>query len=131
MENTGFQQHGLVRLCLDSNYTCEAEFTSTDKTALTIKTGWNPMTDNEQKQNIEHISQIPVQLSFDLGQKTLSFNEVRQLRPGYILELGITLPEIIQIRSQNRLIGTGELVEVNGRVGVRIINLFSKKAKGN
>ena len=89
------------------------------------------MSDNEQKQSIELISQIPVQLSFDLGQKTLSFNEVRQLRPGYIIELGMTLPEVVQIRSQNRQIGTGELVEINGRIGVRILNLFNKKAKGS
>ena len=131
LEDTRFQQYGTVKLCIDSNYYCEANFTSTDKTALVINNGWNPMSDNEQKQNIDHISQIPVQLSFDLGQKTLSFNEVRQLRPGSILELGMTLPELIQIRSQNRQIGTGELVEVNGRVGIRIINLFNKKTKGS
>ncbi|WP_374212394.1 FliM/FliN family flagellar motor switch protein [Thiothrix subterranea] len=46
-----------------------------------------------------------------------------------MLELGKSLPEIIQIRSQHRLIGTGELVEINGRIAVRIINLFNKKAK--
>ncbi|MDX9990343.1 FliM/FliN family flagellar motor switch protein [Thiothrix unzii] len=131
LEDTRFQQHGTINLCLDSGYCCEATFTSPAKTALSINTGWTPMSDNEQKQSIEHISQIPVQLSFDLGQKTLSFNEVRQLRPGYIIELGMTLPEVVQIRSQNRQIGTGELVEINGRIGVRILNLFNKKAKGS
>jgi type III secretion system YscQ/HrcQ family protein len=131
LEDTRFQQHGMIKLRLDSGYYCEASFTSGEKTALTINSMWNPMSDNEQKQNVEHLSQIPVNLSFDLGQKTLSFNEVRQLHPGYILELGMTLPEIVQIRAQNRLIGTGELIEINGRVGVRIINLFNKKAKGN
>jgi type III secretion system YscQ/HrcQ family protein len=90
-----------------------------------------PMTDQEQKPTIDHIAQIPVQLSFDLGQKTLSFNEVRQLRPGYVLELNSQLPEIVQIRSQNRILGHGELVEVNGRLGVRILNLFGKQAKGS
>lgn len=89
------------------------------------------MTDQEQKPTIDHIAQIPVQLSFDLGQKTLSFNEVRQLRPGYVLELNSQLPEIVQIRSQNRILGQGELVEINGRLGVRILNLFGKQAKGS
>jgi type III secretion system YscQ/HrcQ family protein len=131
LEETRFQQDGTVNLYLDSGYYCEANFTSPAKTALSINTGWIPMSDNEQKQSIEHISQIPVQLSFDLGQKTLSFNEVRQLRAGYVIELGMALPEIVQIRSQNRQIGTGELVEINGRIGVRILNLFNKKAKGS
>lgn len=129
LEDTRFEDEGLLRLCLDSGYCCEATLSETTPATLTIITEWMPMSDNEQKQNIEHISQIPVQLSFDVGEKTLSFNEVRQLRPGYILELGKSLPEIIQIRSQHRLIGTGELVEINGRIAVRIINLFNKKAK--
>ena len=29
------------------------------------------------------------------------------------------------------LIGQGELVEINGRLGVRILNLFGKQAKGS
>lgn len=131
LEDTHFEAEGLLRLCLDSGYYCEATLNQMKPSTLTINTEWMPMTDNEQKQSIEHISQIPVQLSFDVGEKTLSFNEVRQLRPGYVLELGKSLPEIIQIRSQHRLIGTGELVEINGRVGVRILNLFNKKAKGS
>ena len=131
LEDTRFQQHGLIRLCLDSGYCCDTAFTDTHKTHLKIHTEWTPMSDNDDQQNIEHISHIPVQLSFDLGQKTLSFNEVRQLRPGYILELGMTLPEIVQIRSQHRQIGTGELVEVNGRIAVRILSLFNKKVSGS
>lgn len=131
LDDSRFHEQGAVRLYVDSAYYCEATFNSSKKEHLTIKSSWTPMSENEQKQAVEHISQIPVQLSFDLGQKTLSFNEVRQIRPGYVLELGINLPEIVQIRSQNRLIGTGELVEINGRVGVRILNLFTRKAKGS
>lgn len=131
LDDTRFQQQGQIRLRLDSGQYCEATFTSPAKTALTLNSEWIPMSDNDPKPPVEHISQIPVQLAFDLGQKTLSFNEVRQLRPGYTLELGLSLPDIVQIRSQNRLIGTGELVEINGRVGIRILNLFSKKAKGS
>lgn len=131
LDDARFEEEGLLRLRLDSGYYCEAMLNPNQRSTLTITSEWIPMTNNEQKQNIEHISQIPVQLSFDLGEKTLSFNEVRQLHPGYVLELGKSLPEIVQIRSQHRLIGTGELVEINGRVGVRIINLFNKKAKGS
>jgi type III secretion system YscQ/HrcQ family protein len=131
LDDTRFEDEGLLKLRLNSGYYCEATLNPTQPTTLTLNTEWMTMTDNEQKQTIDHISQIPVQLSFDVGEKTLSFNEVRQLRPGYVLELGKSLPEIIQIRSQQRLIGTGELVEINGRVGVRILNLFNKKAKGS
>jgi len=129
LDEARFQQQGMIRLCLNSGVSCEAVFTSPQKNALTITTEWNNMADNEPKQAVNQIDQIPVLLSFDLGQKTLAFNEVKQLRPGYILELSGMLPEVVQIRSQNRLVGTGELVEIDGRVGVRILNLFGKKTK--
>lgn len=131
LPQTDFQDSGHIRVRLDSGEYCEASFNSTQKDTLTITTGWNSMSDNEQKANINHIAQLPVQLSFDLGEKTMTFNEVRQLKPGYILELSGALPEIVQIRSHNRLIGSGELVEINGRVGVRILKLFGKKTKGS
>ncbi len=131
LDDTRFQHQGLIHVCMDSGFCCEARFTSVEKNAITINSEWNPMNDNEQKQSIDHIAQVPVQLSFDLGQKNLSFNEIRQLRSGYVLELGMSLPEIVQIRSQNRLLGTGELVEINGRVGIRVLSLFNKKTKGS
>ncbi|WP_308874093.1 YscQ/HrcQ family type III secretion apparatus protein [Thiothrix subterranea] len=69
LEDTRFEDEGLLRLCLDSGYCCEATLSETTPATLTITTEWMPMSDNEQKQNIEHISQIPVQLSFDVGKK--------------------------------------------------------------
>ncbi|HRJ54055.1 MAG TPA: type III secretion system cytoplasmic ring protein SctQ [Candidatus Thiothrix moscowensis] len=130
LPDAAFHEYGIIRLRLDSGVGCSARFTSTDKNALTITSEWNAMSDNETKTNINHIAQLPVQLSFDLGEKTLSFNEVRQLRPGHILELSASLPELVQIRSHNRLVGSGELVDINGRVGVRILKLFGKQGKG-
>lgn len=131
LEDTRFLEDDTLRLRLDSGYYCEATLEFRQRSTLTITSEWLAVSTNDPQQTIEHIAQIPVQLSFDLGEKTLSFNEVRQLHPGYVLELGKSLPEIVQIRSQHRLIGTGELVEINGRVGVRIISLLNKKAKGS
>lgn len=131
LEDTRFLEDDILRLRLDSGYYCEATLEFRQRSTLTITSEWLAVSTNDPQQTIEHIAQIPVQLSFDLGEKTLSFNEVRQLHPGYVLELGKSLPEIVQIRSQHRLIGTGELVEINGRVGVRIISLLNKKAKGS
>ena len=85
------------------------------------------MADNEPQNNVDQINKVPVQLTFDLGDKTLSFNEVKQLRPGYVLDLPASLPEVVQIKAQNRQIGSGELVEIDGRIGIRIISLFGKR----
>ena len=126
-DDNEFQTEKRVRLRLKTDlYCCAALNSDSDKT-LTITTGWNAMADNEPQQNIDQINKVPVQLSFDLGHKTLSFNEIKQLRPGYIIDLPTSLPEVVQIKAQNKQIGSGELVEVDGRIGIRITSLFGNR----
>lgn len=64
---------------------------------------------------------IPVRLSFDLGDRSLSLAELRQLQPGAIFDLQRPLSDgPVMIRANGALIGTGSLVEVDGHVGVCI-----------
>ena len=126
-DSNEFQAEQLVRLRLQNDLHCAARLAKDPEKTLTITTGWNTMADNEPQNNIDQINKVPVQLTFDLGDKTLSFNEVKQLRPGYVLDLPASLPEVVQIKAQNRQIGSGELVEVDGRIGIRIISLFGKR----
>ena len=130
LDNHHFPEEGILTLRFSNLLSCGAQLSTEPTRTLTITTGWNNMADNEPKQSINQINQIPVQLSFDLGQKTLSFNEVKQLRPGYVIDLTQGLPEVVQIRAQNKLIGTGELVDISGRIGVRILSLFGSRNKG-
>lgn len=125
LSETDFYSKGQIKLCINQDLCCKA-IINPEKNSLTIHSEWNNMAEQEQKNGIENLSQVPVQLTFDLGSKAVSFNEIRQLKPGSIMELSTQLPEIVQIRSQNKLIGTGELVEVSGRIGVRITSLFGK-----
>lgn len=129
IDNTSFKDEGLLRLRFNNQLYCGAQLNTESGKSLTITTQWNTMADNESNQNVNQINQIPVQLSFDLGQKSLSFNEVKQLRPGYVIDLSQNLPEVVHIRAQNKLIGTGELVDISGRVGVRILSLFGTRSK--
>ncbi len=129
MDNTYFKEEGLLKLRFNNHLYCGAQLNTETGKTLTITTEWNTMADNEPNQNINQINQIPVQLSFDLGQKSMSFNEVKQLRPGYVIDLSQNLPEVVHIRAQNKLIGTGELVDISGRIGVRILSLFGTRSK--
>ncbi len=67
---------------------------------------------------------IPVRLGFDLGARTMPLGEVRQLRPGETLILDSEIASApISLRANGKCIGHGELVEIDGRLGVRIIDL--------
>lgn len=64
---------------------------------------------------------IPVRLSFDLGDRAMTLAELRQLQPGAVFDLQRPLSGgPVMIRANGALVGTGELVEIDGRIGVRV-----------
>lgn len=67
---------------------------------------------------------IPVRLTFDLGERTLTLAELQRLQPGETFDLQRPLADgPVMIRANGALLGTGSLVEVDGRVGVTIATL--------
>lgn len=70
---------------------------------------------------------VPVRLTFDLGDRALPLAELRALQPGAIFDLQRPLADgPVMIRANGALIGTGDLVEVEGRIGVRVGTLGQK-----
>ena len=94
---------------------------------LTLDSGVQKMTEEHvNDEAIASIDEIPVRLTFDLGDLVMSFKEVQSLTQGTIIDLNVPITHAITIRSLNRVIGTGELIDIDGQMGVRIVKLFSK-----
>lgn len=76
---------------------------------------------------------IPVRLSFDLGEVALTLAELRALQPGQAIRLGHPIASAVRIRANGALIGEGELVEIDGHLGVALRQLApaSRPAAGN
>ncbi|HVZ45038.1 MAG TPA: type III secretion system cytoplasmic ring protein SctQ [Ramlibacter sp.] len=68
------------------------------------------------------IDDVPVRLTFDLGEREISLGDLRSLQPGYLFNLGRDPKSTVSIRANGRLIGEGELVDIEGRVGVSVLN---------
>ncbi len=64
-----------------------------------------------------------VELSVQLGTTRLTLRDLGELAPGAIIALGRPLAGPYEVRAAGRLIGHGELVDVDGEVGVRIVSL--------
>lgn len=77
--------------------------------------------------NNAHINDLPVRLTFDLGERTLTLSELESLEHGYVFDLGCDLRESVVIRANGMRIGEGELVEISGRTGVVVLSLLGKK----
>ena len=72
---------------------------------------------------------IPVRLSFDLGEIHLTLAELRALQPGQTIRLGHPVASAVRIRANGALIGEGELIEIDGLLGVSVSQLFATCAK--
>lgn len=72
---------------------------------------------------------IPVRLSFDLGAISMTLSELRALQPGQAIPLGHPVAGAVRIRANGALIGEGELVEIDGQLGICVSQLFAATPK--
>lgn len=83
-------------------------------------------TDNDSEtgeEGLAALDDLPVRLSFDLGERTLTLGEVTTLQVGQVLELATPLSQAVNIRANGALVGLGELLEIGGRIAVGITSL--------
>jgi type III secretion protein Q len=63
---------------------------------------------------------IPIQLSFMLGTLRLTIGEIANVRQGSLLQLRDGMPPQVVIEANGQPIGTGELVDLDGRLAVEV-----------
>ena len=64
-----------------------------------------------------------IELTVSLGTSRLSLRQLCDLAIGQIISLGRPLAGPFELRAQGRLVGRGELVDVDGELAVRIVSL--------
>lgn len=72
---------------------------------------------------------VPVLLSFDLGELTVPLAELQQLVPGQSFNLGRPLAGAVRVRANGALVGHGELVEIDGRLGVALTRIGAVESR--
>ncbi len=71
---------------------------------------------------VASLEDLPVNLVFEVGEKTLALAELQRLQPGYCFALDKKpLDQAVTIRANGRAVGQGELVDLDGHLGVRIL----------
>ncbi|MHC3910186.1 type III secretion system cytoplasmic ring protein SctQ [Achromobacter marplatensis] len=67
------------------------------------------------------VDDIPVRLTFDLGERSIAMGTLKTLAPGEIFELDRPIADgCVRVRANGRQVGTGDLVEIDGRIGVML-----------
>ena len=64
---------------------------------------------------------VPLQVVFELGRMQMSAQQLMNLQPGNLLELGVQPSEGVRLVINNRCVGRGELVAVGDAIGIRVL----------
>jgi len=67
---------------------------------------------------------VPIQLVAVMGKKMITIKEILSLSKGQVIELNRFPNEAIDLVANGKLMAKGELVEIDGKLGVRIIKIF-------
>lgn len=68
---------------------------------------------------------VPVQVSVELGRKTLPIGDLIHLGPGAVIELGKAAGESLDLLVNGKLVARGEAVVVGEKYGIRITEVMS------
>jgi type III secretion protein Q len=71
----------------------------------------------------ERTAQLPIRLDVELARVELPLSDLARLEPGAALPLGLDRRGIVTLRVGERAVGRGELVDVDGAVGIRVLSL--------
>lgn len=69
-------------------------------------------------------AEIPVQVVAVLGKKTITVRDLISFKKGQVVELNRFPNEAVDLVANGKLMAKGELVEIDGKLGVRIIKIF-------
>lgn len=72
------------------------------------------------------VDALEVTLTFSIGERTLTLVELQALAPGYVFELGRRDEGEVRILSSGTEIARGEIVQIEERLGVRILSLAAR-----
>ena len=85
--------------------------------------------DAANAKNLEVVLDIPVRLSMEVGSTKISIRKLLQLNKGSIVELTRTAGEPLDVLANGTLVAQGEVVVVNDKYGVRLLDVISPEQR--
>ena len=75
--------------------------------------------------NYRMLAEIPLRVSVEVGSAALKLSELLDLAEGSVVELDRQAHELLDIMVNGTLVAKGEVVTVNGRFGIRVIDVVA------
>ena len=79
--------------------------------------------------NYKLLADIPLRLSVEVGSTSLRLSELLDLSEGSVVELDRQASELLDILVNGTLVAKGEVVTINGRFGIRVVDVVNADAR--
>lgn len=79
--------------------------------------------------NYKLLADIPLRLSVEVGSTSLRLSELLDLSEGSVVELDRQASELLDILVNGTLVAKGEVVTINGRFGIRVVDIVAANAR--
>jgi type III secretion system YscQ/HrcQ family protein len=80
----------------------------------------------EGARTVDLARDAPIEVALEIARFQLRLDELERVRPGDVLVAGRRIGEAVTLRAANQPIAEGELVDVEGELGVRITRILSE-----
>ncbi len=82
-----------------------------------------PKQDLAVREAFQMTADVPVQVVAILGKKTISVKELVGFKMGQVIDLARPINETVDLVAGGKLVAKGELVDIDGKMGVRVTKL--------
>lgn len=79
--------------------------------------------------NYRMLAEIPLRVSVEVGSAALKLSELMDLSEGSVVELDRQAHELLDIMVNGTLVAKGEVVTVNGRFAIRVVDVVAADAR--
>ncbi|PTT52717.1 lateral flagellar motor switch protein LfiN [Aeromonas sp. HMWF014] len=87
-------------------------------------------TSSSKQRDLSFFRQIPVKVTLEVASTEVSLGELMRVEAGAVIELDKLAGEPLDVRVNGRLLAKGEVVVVNGKYGLRLVDVIDTNLLG-
>jgi flagellar motor switch protein FliN len=87
-------------------------------------------TSSSKQRDLSFFRQIPVKVTLEVASTEISLGELMRVEEGAVIELDKLAGEPLDVRVNGRLLAKGEVVVVNGKYGLRLVDVIDTNLLG-
>lgn len=87
-------------------------------------------TSNSKQRDLSFFRQIPVKVTLEVASTEVPLGDLMRVEEGAVIELDKLAGEPLDVRVNGRLLAKGEVVVVNGKYGLRLVDVIDTNLLG-